>query len=445
MSTDLIPHKSPGLLTGTANSKYAYAVNCYYPNSFRLLNCRQYEILQAINGTNDVSSIANALEIGSETVEKFLVLLSKTEIVSFNNRFDLPQKPATPTSLNFWIHTTNACNLGCSYCYISTLNTGKGMAEAVRQQLLFKLVQAVKTRGIKKVKLRLAGGEPMGQFHNWKGFIPEAKRVLAEEGCQLDFALISNLTVLDEEIIAFSKKHHINYGVSLDGIGTIHDATRSFRSGAGSFDIVDGNLRKLIANDITVAVNTVVTNLNLKGLPELTRYLISLNIPFRYSIVKGEVIDAELLDKYLSISYDIMENAISTGWQFSKRFQFCDLKPNELGFQTCSSGFSGGAIYIDGSFKYCHVHFGNETTQKRSIFDEDVDLINMITSGEHHEDVKSEDCKKCRFRAVCTSGCPVYRTNGKDPQCSLYHRFIPMYYHLQAKERLHLLEKCETL
>ncbi len=64
----------------------------------------------------------------------------------------------------------------------------------------------------------------------------------------------------------------------------------------------------------------------------------------------------------------------------------------------------------------------------------------MIVSGEHHEDAKSEDCKKCRYRSVCTSGCPVYRVNGKDPQCSLYHRFIPMYYELQAQERIQLLE-----
>jgi len=105
---------------------------------------------------------------------------------------------------------------------------------------------------------------------------------------------------------------------------------------------------------------------------------------------------------------------IEQDWKFSKRYQFCDLKPNELGFQTCASGFSGGAIYIDGSFKYCHVQFGEQTTSNQSIFDEGVDLVDMISQGEHHEDAKSDDCRKCRYRSVCTSGCPVYRVNGKD-------------------------------
>jgi uncharacterized protein len=438
---NLVPRKSPELLLNPVGAQYAYAVNCSYPNSFRLLNRSQYEILQAINGRDDVQTIATRLGIADETLEKFLLLLNKTEIIGFDNGFKIPEKPAAPKSLNFWIHTTNACNLGCSYCYISTLNTGKGMTDAVRQQLLYKLLEAVRIKGIRHIRLRLAGGEPMGQFNVWKTFIPEARQTLADAGCRFDVGFVTNLTMLNDEIIAYSKEHRIGYGVSLDGVESVHDATRSFRSGCGSFGIVDANLRKLLAAGIAVSVNTVVTNLNLTGLPELTRYPIALDIPFRYSIVKGAHIDGELLDEYLSASYAIMQEAIQNGWQFSKRYQFCDLKPNDLGFQTCASGFSGGAIYVDGSFKYCHVQFGGETDSPHTIFNEDLDLVDMIASGEHHEDAKSDDCKKCRYRSVCTSGCPVYRVDGKDPQCSLYHRFIPKYYELQAKERLWLLRQ----
>ncbi|EHQ29831.1 radical SAM/SPASM domain-containing protein [Mucilaginibacter paludis] len=435
----MVPRKSPELLLNPVSDDYAYAVNCSFPNSFRLLNRRQFEILQAVNGRDDLQAIAKRCGIDSEALKKFLLLLNQTEIIGFDDIFSVPQKPAAPKSLNFWIHTTNACNLGCSYCYISTLNTGKGMTEVVRQQLLHKLLEAVQVKGIRHIRLRLAGGEPMGQFNLWKTFIPEAKEALADAGCKFDVGFVTNLTLLNDEIITFSKQYCIGYGVSLDGVETIHDATRSFRSGCGSFGIVHDNLRKLLVNGIAVSVNTVITNLNLTGLPELTRYLIALDIPFRYSIVKGEKIHAELLEEYLSASYAIMQEAIANGWQFSKRYQFCDLKPNELGFQTCASGFSGGAIYVDGSFKYCHVQFGDDSTQAQSIFDEGLDLVDMIASGEHHEDAKSDDCKKCRYRSVCTSGCPVYRVDGKDPQCSLYHRFIPKYYELQAQERMQLL------
>jgi len=438
----LIPHKAPGLLYKPINENYAYAVNCSHPNSFRLLNKAQFNIFNAINGTDDLETIAGRLELSSNALEKFVGLLRKTELVSFDNEFSLPKRPSKPEALNFWVHTTNACNLGCSYCYISTLNTGKGMSAIVQQQLTHKLVETATNHQIKQIKLRLAGGEPMGQFKSWKSYIPNVANALAEVGCKLDVAFITNLTLLNDEIIEFAKQYNISFGVSLDGIGEIHDLTRQFRSGAGTFEIVDRNLRRLIAEGINLSINVVVSNFNLVGLPELTRYLIALDVTFRYSIVKGEAINSQLLDEYLTISHNIMQEAIETGWQFSRRYQFCDLKPNDLSFQTCASGFSGGAIYIDGSFKYCHVHFGKDDHTERSIFNQDLDLLELIETGAHHEDKKSEDCQKCKYRFVCTSGCPVYRIDDKDPQCSLYHRFIPKYYELQAKERLHLLSKC---
>lgn len=439
MTTSLIPRLSPGLLLRPVDDTYAYAVNCFSPSSFRILNGKQYKILKAVNGREDLKSLSVQLGVDPLEVESFFATMSKSGIIGFDDEFSTPQKPHAPKSLNFWIHTTDACNLGCSYCYIATLNTSRGMPEPVREQLLQKLVQTVQKRKIKHVKFRLAGGEPLTQFRAWKAFIPEARQVMENVGCKLDFAFITNLTILNEEIIDFSVKHRITYGVSLDGVGTVHDHTRQFRSGRGSFDTVNNNLRKLLAAEVPVSVTTVVSNQNLEGLPDLTRYLIDRDVPFRYSIVKGEAIDADRLENGLSASFALMGEAIMTGWKFSRRFQFCDLKPNDLGFQTCASGFSGGAIYTDGSLKYCHVHFGDDSQIAHSIFDDHLDLVDMIAQGSHLEDDTSDDCRQCRFRFVCTSGCPIYRVDGKDPQCTLYHKFIPLYYELQAKERLKLL------
>ena len=434
-----IPIKSPHLLVRPIDDEHFYAVNCAYPHSLRILTQVQYKIISAIDNQSNIGTLAERLSIRPDIVGQFLKLLSQTEIIRFDNGFSQPQKPENPQSLNFWIHTTNSCNLTCGYCYISTLNTTGGMQEATKRQLLQKLVETVKKRKLTSIKFRLAGGEPLTQFKAWKGFIAEATQTLNSLGCELHCSFITNLTILTDEIIEFSKSYNLSYGVSIDGIDAHHNATRTFRSGVGSFKTVDANLRQLIAHAISVSTSTVVSNHNLDGLPALTRYLIDLDIPFRYSIVKGEGIDGELLDHYLSASYSLMCEAIQTGWRFSNRHQFCDLKPNELGFQTCASGFSGGAIYVDGTVNYCHVHFGDTTKQAHSIFDDERDLVDMVEQTSHYEGKKSQDCQSCRYKSVCTSGCPVYRVNGKDPQCSLYHKFIPLIYELQAKERLKLL------
>lgn len=418
---------------------YFYAVNCAYPHSLRVLNKAQYDLLNAIDGQTDTAALVEQFCLAPDVVDGFLGLLAQTELIRFDNQFSQPIKPEQATSLNFWIHTTNRCNLTCGYCYISTLNTSGGMPEATQRQLLHKLVETVRNRKLSRVKFRLAGGEPLTQFKSWQAFIPEARRILAEEGCALDISFLTNLTILNDEIITFSKEQGISYGVSLDGEGSYHDATRSLRSGAGTFDRVNANLRTLLANNIPVSTSTVISNANLTGLPDLTRYLIDLDISFRYSIVKGEAIDAGLLDHYLTEAYGIMHEAIEAGWRFSQRHQFCDLKPNELGFQTCASGFSGGAVYVDGTVNYCHTHVGDSTKQAHSIFDDGLDLVDMIQAVSHYEGPRSAECQTCRYKSVCTSGCPVYRVDGKDPQCSLYHQFIPLIYDLQGKERLNLL------
>lgn len=435
----MIPLKSPDLLLRPLDAEHFYAVNCSFPNSLRILNRLQHRILTTIDGKMTEAELCKQLGLPTEGLDGFLGMLSQTELIRFDGDFSKPEKPAAPESLNFWIHTTNKCNLSCSYCYISTLNATGGMAEDTKRQLLHKLAETVTKRNIRKIKFRLAGGEPLTQFKSWKKFIPEAKRTLQELGCELEIAFITNLTILTDEIISFSKEHSISFGVSLDGLDRHHDRVRTFRSGAGTFEVIDTNLRKLLVHAIPVSTNTVVTNGNLEGLPELTRYLINLDIPFRYSIVRGEAIDADLLERCLSESCAVMEEAIQTGWSFSRRHQFCDLKTNELGFQTCASGFSGGAIYVDGTLNYCHVHFGDTAQPSFSVFEEGMDLVDMIEQGAHLEDMKSTDCASCRYKAICTSGCPVYRVNGKDPQCSIYHTFIPRIYELQAKERLKLL------
>ncbi|RCR67526.1 radical SAM protein [Larkinella punicea] len=443
--TPLIPIKSPYLLLRPIEPEYSYVVNCLYPHSLRLLTQTQVNILTAIDGHSTISMLSDRLAVPPTVLEEFLKLLAQTDIIRFDTAFRKPEKPSSLQSLNFWIHTTNRCNLACSYCYISTLNTTEGMPDATKQQLLEKVVETVVKRKLKQIKFRLAGGEPLTQFKSWKAFIPLIRHRLNEVDCRFEASFITNLTILTDEIITFCQEQAIGFGISLDGLEAYQNASRPFKQGAGTFQRIDRNLIMLLTHQIPVTVNTVVTNQNVKGLPALTRYLIELDVPFRYSIVKGEALDAELLENSLLESYAIMREAIQAGWQFSHRHQFCDLKPQELGFQTCASGFSGGAIYVDGTFNYCHVHFGDERQSSQSIFNPELDLVAMIEQGSHEEDNRSNDCKTCRYNAVCTSGCPVYRVNGKDPQCSLYHRIIPLLYDLQAQERLKVLRDLKSV
>lgn len=436
---DMVPKITPGVLIRPVSNGYHYTVNSTQPRSLRVINELQHDFLSLINGTRNLTEIAEKLGISVLGARELSEIFVRSGVLSTGQANESVGKPSSPTALDFWIHTTNVCNLGCSYCYISTLHSSGGMPDHVKSRLLEKLVETVKRRNIIKIRLRLAGGEPLTQYKSWQHFIRFARQLLSKLECNLEVSFITNLTLLTKDIVGFAKEQHISFGVSLDGLEVDHNNARPYLSGRGSFSTIARNISRLIEEGLQASVTTVVTNNNLQGLPALTDYLIDLGIPFRFSIVKGDTVDATLLEQSLTASFDRMESAIRKGWSVSSRFQFCDLKPVELGFQTCSSGFSGGAINVDGSLHYCHVNFGDDEHQGISIYEDGLDLIDMIEQGPHWEEVKSADCKACPYRAVCTSGCPVYRVEGKDPQCRIYHKFIPRIYDLHALERLHLL------
>jgi uncharacterized protein len=440
-----IPKLASSVIIRPIDDNFSYAVNCIKPRSIRVLTKAQHALLDIISHEKSIEQIAAQFSVAPEIVLDIFSKLASSGIISFGNDLaDLP-RPLTPKALSFWIHTTNRCNLACTYCYISTLHQTGGMSDSVKAKLIEKLVEVSKKRFISKIKLRLAGGEPLIDFKSWFWFVMEARGRLLEVGCELSVSIVTNLTLLTDEILQFARAENIAFGVSIDGLGIEHDKTRPYLSGRSSFVILEKNLQKLIETRVPVSTTTVITNSNLAGMEGLTEYLIDLNIPFRYSIVRGQDVDAIGLEENLSKCFKVMKEAIDCGWKMSSRFQFCDLKPAELGFQTCDSGFSGGAINVDGTLKYCHTEFGQLEKQQMSIFRDDLDFVEMIEQGPHPEQNRSADCRICKYRAICTSGCPVYRKNGKDPQCSIYHKFIPQIYDLYALERLHLLRKHEII
>ncbi|TAG41327.1 MAG: radical SAM protein [Cytophagia bacterium] len=433
-------YKNPHLVIEPIEGDFYVVVNTYINNGLKVINKPQFEILKSIDNLKDIKTLAFQHNIDENVLMSLIDNFSQKEIVNYSGIFNSPVFDSEPKSLNLWIHTTNKCNLTCSYCYISTLQSTGGMTKDTIQQLGNKIEETVIKKRLRSVKLRLAGGEPLLQFKNWKEFIIEMKKRLNSINCKFNVAFLTNLTILPDEILNFIIEEKIGLGISLDGFDLYHDLTRQYHNGKGSFEKVDFNLRKLLENGLRPSVSTVITNSNMEGLPALTEYLLELKIHFRFSIVHGEYIDRERLGKILDICYKLMEDEVEKGYNFSQLHRLCDLKRSDLFFQTCASGFSGGAVYVDGGMYFCHTNFGGETGKQGSVFD-DEDLITMIGKGKPLVGKRSDDCLKCKYSYVCTSGCPIYRENGKDLSCQLYHEFLPKIYRLEGKQKLIKLKK----
>ncbi len=66
------------------------------------------------------------------------------------------------------------------------------------------------------------------------------------EGRNLTINLTSNATLLNDEILEFFAEHDIHLAISLDGPKSIHDRSRCFANGGGTFDTVMANLQHAV-------------------------------------------------------------------------------------------------------------------------------------------------------------------------------------------------------
>lgn len=438
----MIPKRNPKLVAQQLTPDFWVAFNPFIANGIKLLNSKQYDFLQNIDGEKSITELAFEGGVQADDAEKLIDVFSKKGLANYEGKYITQQWPKNPQTLGFWLHTTNQCTLNCHYCYIKTKNVGEHFSSEMQELLFDKIVETVKARKLKRVSLRLAGGEPLLRFEQWVTWLDNLNEVLSDANCSLKVSLLSNMTVLNEAIIDYLAQSSFVYlGVSLDGLDQFHDGYRVFRNGEGSFRLVRENLSKLLESGIRPSIMATVSSSSMKGLPQLTEFIIKERLSFRYTIIHDEELNRNELIKILQDCYDIFERAIETDdYPFEKLHHFCELKFSDIWYQTCSNGFNGGNIYIDGSVYFCQKQFG-KAQPIGSITEENNDLIDIIQRGRDYKDDISQECKQCLYRYICTSGCPLERRDGKAPDCEVYKALIPRILTLIGKDRLRRIER----
>jgi uncharacterized protein len=333
-------------------------------------------------------------------------------------------------NLQFWVQTSDRCNLACTYCYIPSLNSAKA-----RRSDLFSLFgqKLLGVKGLKSVSIKLAGGEPLLSFEDWCTEVIELRKTLAEAGIRLNARIITNLTFLNRKIVEYIKANDIGVSVSLDGLLTSNDRNRVFPvSGHGSFHIVKKNLGVLRDSGIKPGVMITATSENSVGISDLVESLVKDDLVFRLSDAKGGHIHPREFEIAFTNVKQTLARAVAVGYPASERIVVSDLRTLEPQATPCSMGTTGGALYLDGSVYFCHTEFEKGTPL--GSLDEDEGLLDIIRRAYARHLGLSQDCRACEYRFVCAGGCPLYRVNGKSPMCSAYKKIIPQIFDLYDEE-----------
>ena len=146
----------------------------------------------------------------------------------------------SPTALHIFV-VTGACNQNCVYCQAgaSSSKNKRMSVETARKAVDLALDISA---GQELVTFEFQGGEPLLNFPAVRAITEYAESIRGD--LRINYCLVSNLTLLSDEIAAFFKLHNFNVAVSLDGGEALHNANRPFKGGS-SFQMARDNAYKL--------------------------------------------------------------------------------------------------------------------------------------------------------------------------------------------------------
>jgi uncharacterized protein len=320
------------------------------------------------------------------------------------------------------ILVTHDCNLRCPYCYHhDKLNKAQNLSlEVLERSMLFIL----KHIGFKsRVAINFFGGEPLLAC----GFIREACDYFREfgqkHGIVFKFSIVTNGTLISDEIIDLLLQNKIRTTVSFDGFRQLQDSLRPFQgSHQSSYDIVKTNLHefsKLMSIGVRATLPIQEEYLDLIKLHKVIEDTGVLRLSVapvtdkrKYSSESITAIKKRLTDfsNYALLRLRNKETVRLTNLNSRLKSIHFGRTPRH---HPCSAGGSMLALSAEGSLYLCHRFI---TTPQYKIADTDQDVFddrraNFLLS---HDVENKMHCKACWASRYCGGGCyhSAYTTQG---------------------------------
>ena len=178
---------------------------------------------------------------------------------------------ATATSLHIFVVTTS-CNLGCVYCQA---NNGR-----TTPTLFMDTVTAEKAVDIalqspeRNITFEFQGGEPLMNFEIIRHIVEYAEQNKKDH--YINYSIVSNLTLLTEDILEYLIKYDFGISTSIDGNRVIHDLNRPFKGGEGSFLKVSEKLQSIRKKGINIGAIQTTTRAALPHPKEIVNAYVDL-------------------------------------------------------------------------------------------------------------------------------------------------------------------------
>lgn len=163
----------------------------------------------------------------------------------------------TGTGLHIFVLTTQ-CNLKCVYCQASTESCGNMMPFDISEKCVDLALQSPN----RYLSFEFQGGEPLLNFDTMKHIVLYAEEHKGNK--EIAYNVVTNLTVLTEEMASFIKEYKINVSTSLDGSESLQNSNRPYPSKNSYFEwrAKYDMLKALLGHEIGAIQTTTKQSLN---------------------------------------------------------------------------------------------------------------------------------------------------------------------------------------
>lgn len=147
------------------------------------------------------------------------------------------------TSLHMVVPTLR-CNSSCIYCQVARKDMDADSVD-MSKETASKVVKLIFQSPSQYIKIEFQGGDPSTNFPMVKYIIEEAETLNILKKKNLEFIICTNISLLDEEMVQYLKKHKCLISTSLDGPADLHNTNRPLQNTDKTHEIFEENLQMI--------------------------------------------------------------------------------------------------------------------------------------------------------------------------------------------------------
>jgi len=372
-------------------------------------------------------------EIIAEIGDREMALLKREELLVLRENDDFSFLRETRERLKkeetleiIYLLLSDRCNLSCAYCFEDSPTKSAQfkptlMSKEVAKKAidLFASLIAKYGKTEKKKIVHLYGGEPLLNYRVVRfviGYIEKLKqkKILPLE-CET--VIVTNGTLLNEEMAKFFAKHRVTVGVSLDGPQEINDIYRVTRGERrGSYQKAVAAYKLLKKHRVTTGLSATLTPIVIQNFDCVLDFFIN-----ELGIQDGISFNILHYNPAVPVDSKYYKKAAESLIKAFKRFRnlgiyeermmrkvkaFVNQRPM---YADCSVVGNQLVIAPDGQIGICQDFVKPRTYFKGSVFESNYDPFErgLFVDWEYRSPFYMEQCFECEALGICGGGCPA--------------------------------------